>query len=61
MPEADEMEEALRKATSIFDFEARTIDGELVKLSKYESVQFDCCPNMSQSSLAVVLIRVSPV
>ncbi len=40
MPEADEMEEALKRATSIFDFEARSIDGELVKLGKYKSVFF---------------------
>ena len=42
LPEADEMEDALKKATSIFDFEARSIDGELVKLNKYESVVNVC-------------------
>ena len=31
----DEQEEKVRSATSIFEFEAKTIDGELVSLDKY--------------------------
>ena len=35
LPAANEEEERIKNATSIFDFEAKTIDGEPVSLDKY--------------------------
>lgn len=35
LPSTDEQEERIRSARSIFEFDARTIDGELVSLEKY--------------------------
>ena len=35
LPSTDEQEETIRSARSIFEFDARTIDGELVSLEKY--------------------------
>lgn len=35
LPEAEDANEMVQKATSIFDFEVKTIDGNLVDMSKY--------------------------
>ena len=40
MPSTNEEEEKIRNASSIFDFEARTIDGEMVSLEKYRYILF---------------------
>ena len=35
LPSVNEEEEKVRNAKSIFEFEARTIDGEVISLEKY--------------------------
>lgn len=47
LPELEDTEELLRNAKSLFEFEAKSIDGEVVDLSRYRLIESSVCGKLT--------------